>query len=345
MTDIIPAEGEYRLISNLTQPQKAAIIIGALGPDAASPILEKFDEAILRTFATAMSQLRNVKPDTVEAAVKHFVHEISLMDRSVRGGMGGVRDLLQPILNNASLQRIIDHVDMPSVHNVWEKLAMVDDQALSEFLRREHPQTAAVVLSKLSSEHAARVLSLCDSERARDIVMGITKASSLDANVVEAIGSSVSNDFLARQRGDAKGQKPAERVGGIMNYVSGEIRKFVLDHLEEKTPEFADEVKRKMFTFEDIPVRVERRDIAAVVRIINQEDLLKALAGAAENAPETKDFILSGISSRVAEQIREDLTDLGKVKKREAEEAQSEVIKAIRQLESQGDLKLIALED
>ena len=345
MNEIVLTDAETRLVEDLTPHQKAAIIIGALGAEAAGPILETLDEAMLRNFASAMSQLRTVKPDTVQATIRHFMKEIEDLELTVRGGVSGVRSMLEPVLNDATLQRIMDHVELPGVHNVWDKLAQVDDQALAEFLRREHPQTAAVVLSKLNAEHAARILSQAEPDRARDIVMGITKASQLDGNVVEAIGASVSNDFLAKQRSDNKGQKPAERVGGIMNYVSGEIRQHVLTHLEDKTPEFADEVKRKMFTFEDIPTRVERRDIAAVVRIVNQEMLLKALAGASENAPEAAEFILTSISSRVAEQVREELGEMGKVKKREAEEAQSEVIKAVRQLEAQGELKLIALED
>ena len=345
MNNLAPLAADQHLIAQLKPPQMAAVIIGALGSDVAAPLMEQLDEATLRHFATAMSTLRTVKPDMVNATIRYFLFELEQLDSTVQGGIAEARTLLEAIVNDATLQRIMDHVDMPGVHNVWEKLSMVDEQALAEFLRREHPQTAAVVLSKLSAEHAARVLSLAEPERARDIVVGITKASTLDANVVEAIGTSVSDDFLAKQRSDTKGQKPAERVGGIMNYVAGDIRKFVLDHLEEKTPDFADEVKRKMFTFEDIPTRLERRDVAAVVRVVNQEMLLKALAGADENAPETKEFILSGISSRVAEQIREDLGDVGKVKKREAEEAQSEVIKAVRQLEAQGEVKLLSIDD
>ena len=162
MNELAPLAADQHLIAKMTPPQMAAVVIGALGPDAAAPMLEQFDEQTLRHFATAMSSLRTVKPDMVNATIRFFAFELDQMDSTVQGGISEARTILEQIVNDATLQRIMDHVDMPGVHNVWEKLSMVDEQALAEFLRREHPQTAAVVLSKLSAEHAARVLSLAE---------------------------------------------------------------------------------------------------------------------------------------------------------------------------------------
>ena len=100
-----------------------------------------------------------------------------------------------------------------------------------------------------------------------------------------------------------------------------------------------------MFTFPDIPKRVEKRDIGAVVRAMDNESLIQALAGAAENAPETREFILSSISSRVAEQLREELGEAGKIKIRIAEDAQNAMIRTIRELETAGELTLVDDED
>lgn len=326
----------------LTAPQKAAVIIGALGAEAAGPILEQMDESSLRNFANAMSKLKKIEPELVQSTIFEFLQELEAMENTVNGGLGQARSLLEQYVNEATLSRIMDDVDMPSVHNVWRKLGKVDDQALAEFLAREHPQTAAVVLSKLSAEHAARILSRVDPDRARDIVFGITKTASLDPSVIEAIGDSVSKDFLANQRAVGSRVKPADRIGSIMNYTAGDVRQHVLSFLTETQPEFAEEVKRKMFTFEDIHERLEKRDVAAVVRGADGDDLLKALAGAADNAPQSAEYILSSISSRVAEQIRADLAEVGKVKIREAEEAQNAILKIIREMEASGELKLIS---
>ncbi len=331
--------------AGLTQAQKAAIIIGILGPDGAGPILEQFTEPTLRNFATAMSKLHKIQPEAVRATIGEFLYELDRMDETVQGGLGHARQILQDYVAEATLTQIINEVDKPSASNVWKKLSTVDDQALAEFLTREHPQTAAVVLSKLSAEHAARVLGRVDAASARDIVFGLTKTAGLDASVIEAIGFSVSEDFLANHRGGDTAFKPSERIGTIMNYTPGDIRQAVLGFLDETQPELAEAVKASMFTFQDIPERIERRDMAGVVRQVDNDTLLNALKGAEDNAPETGEFILASISSRVAEQLRESLGEIEKIKIREAEEAQNAVLKAIREMEASGELKLIAIDD
>lgn len=340
-----PAAPQPPAVTGLTQPQKAAIIIGILGPEGAGQVLEQMSETTLRNFAAAMSKLNKIQPETVRATIGEFLYELDRLDDSVRGGLGHAKEILQDYVAEATLNEIMDDVDHPSASNVWKKLSNVDDQALAEFLEREHPQTAAVVLSKLSAEHAAKILGRIDAASARDIVFGLTKTAALDNNVIEAIGYSVSEDFLANQRGGDAAFKPAERIGTIMNYTPGDIRQAVLGFLDETQPELAVEVKASMFTFQDIHERIEKRDMAAIIRQVEEDTLLKALKGAQENAPESFDYILSGISSRVAEQLRESLGEIDKVKIREAEEAQNSVLKAIRDLEAAGELKLIALDD
>ncbi|MGD1927031.1 MAG: FliG C-terminal domain-containing protein [Paracoccaceae bacterium] len=130
-----------------------------------------------------------------------------------------------------------------------------------------------------------------------------------------------------------------------MNYTSGEIRQSVLDFLGEKQPEFLEAVKARMFTFADIQDRIEKRDITAIVRATAPEDLLKAMIGAQDTAPQTFEFIINSLSSRVAEQLREEMADAGKVKVREAEEAQNAMLKVIRAMEAAGELALIAVDE
>lgn len=340
-----PAEAPKPKPPGLTKAQKAAIIIGILGADGAGPILEQLDEGSLRKFARAMSKLRRVEPKVVDATILEFLAELERMDKMISGGMKHARELLQDYVAEATLTSIMEDIDLSSDQNVWKALDKIDDQALAEFLTNEHPQTAAVVLSKLSAEHAAKILGRLDAERARDMVFGLTKASTLDPSVVQAIAFSVGEDFLASRRLGGESFKPAERIGTIMNYTRADIRQSVLSFLDDSQPELADAVKSTMFTFQDIHERIERRDVAAIVRALDQEVILKALKGAEENAPEVYEFMLSSISSRVAEQMREALGEIDKVKVREVEEAQNAVLRQIRAMEAAGELKLIAIED
>ncbi|MEM7060685.1 MAG: FliG C-terminal domain-containing protein [Pseudomonadota bacterium] len=329
----------------LTSREKAAVILGVLGTDAASPILEQMDEDTLRSFASAMSRLKRVSPETVMQTIAEFQYEVDRLDMTVMGGAPNAREMLRDAVNDATLTKIFDDIESPSVHNVWNKLAKVDDGALADFLMQEHPQTVAVVLSKLSVEQSARLIGHLDEDRAREVVTGLTKTSKLDPQIIETIGTAVSRSFLENQRGSASGFKPADRIGAIMNYAPGNIRQSVLAYLDETQPEFSDKVKRKMFTFQDIPKRLEKRDIAAVVRAVDGDVLLTALVGAGSNAADTRDFILASISSRVAEQLRADMAEVGKVKIREAEEAQNAILAVIRELETNAQIMLVPLDD
>lgn len=329
----------------LSNHEKAAVILGVLGTDAAAPILEQMDEDTLRSFAAAMSRLKRISPEVVLQTISEFQYEVDRLDLTVMGGTSQAREMLRDAVNDAMLTKIFDDIESPSVHNVWNKLAKVDDTALSDFLTHEHPQTVAVVLSKLSVEQAARLIGHLDEDRAREVVTGLTKTSKLDPQIIETIGTAVSRSFLKNQRGSGSGFKPADRIGAIMNYAPGNIRQSVLTFLDETQPEFSDQVKRKMFTFQDIPKRLEKREVATVVRAVEGDVLLTALVGAMSNAVESKDFILASISSRVAEQLRADMADVGKVKIREAEEAQNAILAVIRDLEKTDQITLIPLDD
>lgn len=324
----------------LTRQQKAAIIIGVLGPEEAGPLLEQLDEQALRGFAEAMAELTRVGPDAVEATIREFLAELETAGAAIHGGLETARAVLERHLDEKSVNRILDQADSPTLQNVWRKLARVNEEALAEFLTREHPQTTAVILSKLPSDFAARVLDRIDPARARDIVMGITRAQSLDNKVVEAIGASVSRDFLSAHGADRVARDPAERVGAIMNFTSPALRNRVIDEIAEGQPDFAEEIKRKMFTFEDIPARIGSRDAPAVVRSVEPDLLLRALAGAEGAASEAAEFLLSNISSRVAAQIRSDIEEMGEITRKDAEAAQNEVILAIRKLAERGEVSL-----
>ena len=344
-TGLVPSVAELIESEPLTKAQKAAIIIGILGADGAGPLLEQLSESSLRSFAGAMAKLRKIEPEVVKETIKEFLYELDRLDETVNGGLSSARNLLKDYVAEATLIDILDDVDTPTTSNVWKKLATVDDQSIAEFLTREHPQTGAGVLSKLSAEQAAQVLGRLDAERARDMVFGLTKAATLDESVIDAIGNSVGEDFLANHRGGSTNFKPAERIGSIMNFTTGDIRQAVLGFLDETQPELADAVKGSMFTFQDIPERIEARDVAAIVRAVDQDELLRAMKGATDNAPDTLEFLLGSISSRMAEQLREALGEIDKVKIREAEDAQNAVLKTIRELEAAGELKLLSLED
>jgi flagellar motor switch protein FliG len=157
---------------------------------------------------------------------------------------------------------------------------------------------------------------------------------------VDAIAETVGRTLLAGRGGDAA-MRPEQRLGAIFDYASGEFRDGILSFLEASDAEFAGRTRRSMFTFPDIETRLRRQDVSAVVRAVDQKVLVTALAGAERNAPGAKTFILSSISSRMAEAIEEEIRETGAVRGGDAEAAQSEVIRAIRVLERSGEITLV----
>jgi len=318
------AKGEAHL--RLTRPQKAAVIIGVLGADAAGPVLEQLDENSLRNFTHAMSCLKRIDATQVLATIAEFLSELQQDGDAIEGGLANVKGLLK--------QHIADEV-----------LAKVDVDALADFLSREHPQSAAVVVSKFRPDHAARILNHLEPDLARDVVIGLARAATLDRHIIDAIGETMRTDFLAAHANVGKRSSPADRIGAIMNYTSPSIRDHILGRIEADQPEFAEEIRRKMFTVEDIPTRVPNRAIAAVVRSLEQEVLLKALFVTKDKAPEVVEFILTNISTRMSAQLREELGKITTVRRKDGEQAQAELIRVIRDLVASGEIELVSEDD
>jgi len=325
----------------LTRRDKAAVIIGVLGAEAAGPLLERLDEVSLRHFTHAMSGLNRIEAKQVRATIAEFLVELEQDDETVRGGLAQARELLEEHVAEGLLSRILDEAVSPSVHNVWQKLAKVSDDSLADFLGHEHPQTAAVVVSKFSPDHAARILNRLDLDLARDVVVGLSRAAGLDSQIVEAIGDTMRRDFLVAHENDNQRSHPADRVGAIMNYTSPAIRDHILGQIEADQPEFAGEIRRKMFTVEDIPSRVPGRAVAAIVRSLDQGVLLRALFVTKDNASGINDFIFSNISSRMSEQLRDELKEITSVRRKDGERAQAELIRVIRELVASGEIELV----
>lgn len=325
----------------LSRQQKAAVIVGVLGAEAAGPVLEQLDETSLRQFTRAMSRLKRIDAEQVRATIAEFLAELRQEGEIIHGGLATARGLLERHVAEGLLARVLDGVETPSAQNVWQRLAQVGDDALATFLDREHPQIAAVVMSKLRPEHAARILNRLEPETARDVVLGFSRAAGLDPHIVEAIGNTMSTGFLATHSNEDNTRGPADRIGAIMNYTSPMTRDHILGQIETDQPEFAEEIRRRMFTVEDIPARVPGRAVATIVRSLDQEILLKALFATRDSAPALGEFVLSNISSRMSDQLREELRQIASVRRKEGDRAQAEVIRMIRELVATGEIELV----
>jgi flagellar motor switch protein FliG len=322
----------------LTKPQKAALLIGALGKVSAKPVLESLDEAALRHFAAAMSTLRQIRPDTINLVIDEFLIELESAGLVVAGGLNHVRELLKDYVSDAVIERIMAEINQTDQRDIWHDIIAAPAGALADVLAPEHPQIAAVVIARLSAERAAEILTRFDSDHARDIVIALSDSRELGSDVLAEIGRVLHEGLSSQPK--HKPSPPTDRIGSIMNFTPGPIRDHILAHFESTNPQTSAAIRRKMFTFEDISTRIAPRDIGTIAQAIDENTLLRALVGAEKNAAETRDFVLGNMSKRMASQLEESMAELGTVKPADSDLAQLDVIRTIRQLVDDGTITL-----
>jgi len=331
--------------AELTRPQKAAIVIAALGPSVAGPLMERVGDVSLRSFASSLLKLKKIPRSVLEEAIKEFLSEVGHGSEEFRGGLDEVRAFLSHALKPDAVDRMIEDVEGPSGRNIWEKLANVPDEDLGAFLNKEHPQTVAFILTKLLPEKAAAILDQFDEERVRNVISRMSRLPSIDNQVLRTVTESLMRDFLVTVRKNRVMRRPSQTIGSIMNFVTAANREVALKFLEETRPDLALEVRKTMFTFDDIADRVPPMAVATVMRNVDNATFLRALKYAIESAPAVSEFFFANMSKRLAEQMREDIDKMPPLKFSEAEAASSNVVKVISDLADAGEFQLKELDD
>ena len=329
----------------LTAKQKAAVILGLLGKDTAGPLFAQLDEQSLRTFGQTMATLGDVDGATVDATVQEFLTKVTANRSTLSGGTEHALDLLTGKISETALSRLKFELGASNSKNIWSKISDVEPVRLAKCLEVEHPQVAALILTKLDAEISAAIIGFIRPELAQTIISTIQYACSASIEVVDEIARSLGETFFSENRGAVKESAPSGAVSSILNLVPEAARNQMLSFIDNSSPAFSNDVRRQMFTFIDIATRIDKRDIAKITRAVDQGILLKALSGAEQNAPAVRAMILSNISSRLADQLNEALTELGNIKAQDADVAQTEIVKAIRKLEQNGELTLLVVEE
>jgi flagellar motor switch protein FliG len=332
--------GGAKAVEDLSLAEKAAIIISALGPESAPHVLQGMGETTIRRFAQAMSGLWQISPEVVESTIGDFMAELGAHGE-IRGGAAEARRILREVLDVDSVSRIMDDLDSAGGRTLWEKLSNSSDQALSGFLRHEHPQTVAVVLSKLRSDKSARILERLEPDFAQIVVLRLARVPRLDSEVMELMREVITQEFLAVMQREQATRRPADVIGSMLSNVNSTSRSRLLEQLEQEKPKLAKQVQKVMFTFADISERVEAKDAGLLLKAVDEATMTIALKMAEHNAPRVIDFFMNNISKRLAQRLEGELEMQNEVKPRDGEAAQAEVVRQARELARAGELKLV----
>ncbi len=331
---------------NLTPREKAAVIVRFLLAEGASIPLSKLPDHMQAALTEQMGQMRLIDRRTLGVVVDEFMSELEQVGLSFPGGIEGALSVMDGHISANAASRLRRLAGASAKADPWDRLTALPVDRLLPVLQEESTEVAAVMLSKLPVPKSAELLGKLPGDRARRVAYAVSLTGNVDPETVRRIGISLASQLDA-QPPKAFESGPVERVGAILNVSAALTREDVLKGLQETDADFAELVRRAIFTFVHLPRRVLGRDVPKIIRIVDQPVLVTALAATVGNAEltEATEFMLSNMSQRMAQGLREEMAARGKVKDKDAEEAMTAIVSAIRQLESSGDLVLIQPEE
>ena len=316
----------------LSGARKVAVLLMSLGPERASVLLRGLDDHDIEAVLIEITQMDDLDAAVVDGVVEDFARSATSSRSSLSGGLPYARRLLEVCVGEAGAAAMLDRLVVGPRFGFLEPLAA---PTLVTFLAEEHPQTIAVVLAHLVPDRAARILGGFEEEVQREVAVRIATMDRTNPAAVDAIEAS-----LARRTEALVATADEASVGGIDHLIAlltrseKAVEKAVVEALELIDPEMAEEVRAKLFVFEDI-VTLEDRAVQQVLRQVDTRGLAVALKGVSD---EVKLKVMSNMSSRAAENLAEEIEMLGSIRNKEVAEARTAVVKVIRALEDSGDI-------
>ncbi|HZF77397.1 MAG TPA: flagellar motor switch protein FliG [Acetobacteraceae bacterium] len=320
--------------AKLAGAQKAAVLMLAMGEQRAAKLLEKMADDEVRDLSEAMAELGTVSSEMVEALVREFAERMGQAGALV-GGWDTTERLLSKTLPPERVAQIMEELRGPAGRTMWDKLGNVNEAMLANYLKNEYPQTVAVVLSKIKSDHAARVLSMLPDSFALEVVMRMLRMEAPQPEALEGIERTLRMEFMSNLARTAR-RDSHELMAEIFNNLDRTAESRLMSALEERAADSAARIRELMFTFDDLK-RLDTQSIQVLTRAVEKDRLVVALKGASEAM---RELFLRGMSERAGRLLRDDMMSLGPVRLRDVEEAQAAIVATAKDLASMGQIRI-----
>ncbi len=314
--------------------QKEAILLIALGPEKSSLIFKHLKEEEIEDLTLEIANTKSVTPQVKEKVINEF-YEVCLAQQYIaEGGIGYAKELLEKALGADKAMDVIGKLTASLQVKPFEFVKKTDASQLLNFIQDEHPQTIALILSYLSAGQAATILGALVPEKQAEVARRIATMDRTSPDVIKEVERVLESKLSSLVNQDYTIIGGVDAVVEILNTVDRGTEKHIMETLEVEEPELADEIRKKMFVFEDI-LLLDDRAIQRVLRDVDNNDLAIACKGSTE---EVQNAIFSNMSKRLAEMIREDMEFMGPVRMKDVEEAQQKIVNIIRKLEDSGEI-------
>jgi flagellar motor switch protein FliG len=319
--------------NKLTGPEKAAVILLALGEEHTA-LWERLDDDEVKEISQAMATLGNVTAEAVEALMIEFVSGLS-GSGSVMGSYEQTQKLLSAFLPKDRVDGLMEEIRGPAGRTMWDKLGNVNEAVLANYLKNEYPQTVAVILSKVRSDHAARVLTALPEDFALECVQRMLRMEPVQREILDKIEQTLRTEFMSNLARTSK-RDSHEMMADIFNAFDRQTEARFIGALEERNRESAERIRALMFVFEDLS-KLDPGGVQTLLRAVEKDQLGLALKGASEGL---REMFFSNMSERASKIMREDMESMGPVRLKDVDAAQMAMVQVAKDLAARGDIML-----
>ena len=323
-----------RQSNEITGTQKAAILLISLGPERSANIFKHLKEDEIESLTLEIANTRSVSPAVKDQVLDEF-YEICLAQQYIaEGGIAYAKELLEKALGVEKAKDVIGKLTASLQVRPFEFVRKTDASQLLNFIQDEHPQTIALILSYLSSSQASTIISSLAPDKQSEVAKRIAMMDRTSPDVIKEVEKVLERKLSSLMNQDYTIVGGVDSIVEILNTVDRGTEKHIMETLEIEEPELADEIRRKMFVFEDI-LSLDDKSIQRVLREVDNNELAVALKGAVE---EVQNVIFNNLSKRLAAMIREDMEYMGPVRLKDVEESQQRIVNVIRKLEDSSEI-------
>ncbi|MGV6810852.1 MAG: flagellar motor switch protein FliG [Brevirhabdus sp.] len=328
-----------RKAPRMTGAQKSAILFLCMGEERGGALMQQLDVSEIQKITQAISNMGEVEAELVEEIMQEFGQKVNAYG-GVTGNIDAARGLLKEFLPEERVGEILNEIEGSSTGNVWNELSDLDEKLLAGFLRKEHDQTVAVILSNIRADAAARILPLLGAERSAVLVERMLDASDISSDALKSIEETLRREILAKASNDSGGRVEKQLVS-VFNNLDESIFQDLSRELGKSIPDQFQSIKSKMFVFDDLK-KLQPNALAKVMREIDAKTLPLALRGAKK---EVREHFLSSLPARSRDMLQEEMEALGAVRSSDVKQAQSDVLEAAFRLAGEGEIEMPSDDD
>ncbi|HHU64378.1 MAG TPA: flagellar motor switch protein FliG [Clostridiales bacterium] len=314
--------------------EKAAILLITLGPDKSAKIFKHLQEDEIEQLTLEIANINKVDAETMDKVVDEFYQICLAQDYISQGGISYAKDILEKALGSQKALELINRLTASLQVRPFDFVRKADPNQILNFIQNEHPQTIALILSFLNPSQAAVILSGLPSEKQTDVAKRIALMDRTSPEIIKEVEGVLEKKLSTLVTADYTSTGGIQSIVDILNSVDRGTERNIIETLEIQDSELAEEIKRRMFVFEDI-INLDNRSIQRFLREVDNKDLALALKGSSEDV---SNLIYENMSKRLQEMIKEDIEYMGPVRLKDVEEAQQRIVNIIRKLEDAGEI-------